>query len=286
MIILKRKISDKQLHLGVLIDKATGRSLNLTCDTLRLCVIINKYTILIEGLFMSISKRWFIFICGLFSVALGISCIVKSMLGTAPISSTPYILSLRFPISLGGFTFIVNMLFLLAQILILRRQFQYIQLLQIPITGIFASFIDLTMYLLSIVTPEMYISKFATMLVGTCILALGIALEIIGDVVVLPGEGIVNAIATRWYFDFGNTKTCFDTSIVLIAGFLSWLYFGEIHGIREGTLISALITGFIARFFIKYLSYIDKNGTRIFHLPFTTFPNPDNVEKNQSYQYN
>lgn len=233
---------------------------------------------------MSISKRWFIFIYGLFFVAFGISCIVKSMLGTAPISSTPYILSLRYPLSLGVFTFIVNMLFLLAQILILRRQFQYIQLLQIPITGIFSCFIDLTMYLLSIVTPEMYISKFITLLLGTCILSLGIALEIIGNVVVLPGEGIVKAIASYWHFDFGNTKTCFDTSIVLIAGFLSWFYFGEIHGIREGTLFSALITGSIARFFIRRLSYIDKSGSRIFHLPFTTFP--DDVEKNQSHQYN
>ena len=233
---------------------------------------------------MSISKRWFLFFCGLFFVALGISCIVKSMLGTAPISSTPYILSLRYPISLGGFTFFFNMLFLLAQILILRRQFQYIQLLQIPITGIFSCFIDLTMFLLSIVTPEIYVSKFIILLIGDCTLALGVALEIIGNVVTLPGEGIVNALATHWHFDFGNTKTCFDTSIVLLAGFLSWFYFGEIHGIREGTLISAIITGFIARFFINHLSYIDKSGSRIFHLPFTTFP--DNVEKSQSYQCN
>jgi len=239
---------------------------------------------LIEGFIMSISKRWTLFFCGLFSVAFGISCIVKSMLGTAPISSTPYIFSLRYPISLGGFTFIVNMLFLLMQILILRRQFQYIQLLQIPITGIFGCFIDLTTYLLSIVTPELYISKFIILLVGTSILALGVALEIIGNVVILPGEGIVTAIATHWHFEFGHTKTCFDTSIVLIAGILSWFYFGEVHGIREGTLISAFITGSITRFFINHLSYIDKSGSRIFHLPFTTFPNDD--EKNHSYQYN
>lgn len=233
---------------------------------------------------MSLAKRWVLFFFGLFFVALGISCIVKSMLGTAPISSTPYILSLRYPISLGGFTFIVNMLFLLIQILILRRQFQYIQLLQIPITGIFSCFIDLTMYLLSIVTPELYISKFITLLAGTVILALGVTLEIIGNVVTLPGEGIVNAIAIHWHLEFGNTKTCFDTSIVLIAGILSWIYFGEIHGIREGTVISAFITGSIVRFFIKHLSYIDKGGSRIFHLPFTPFP--DDVKKNHSYQYN
>lgn len=232
---------------------------------------------------MSTTKRYFLFICGLLFVALGISCAVKGMLGTSPISSIPYVLSFRYPISLGGFTFFVNMLLLFGQILILRRKFSYIQLLQIPMTGIFACFIDLTMLLLSIVTPEMYISRFVTMLVGVSLVALGVALEIIGNVIVLPGEGIVNAIAIQWHLDFGNTKTCFDTSSVLIAGFLSWIYFGEVLGIREGTLISAFFTGSTVRFFIKNLSYVDQNGTLIFHLPFTTFP--DNAKKGQSYQY-
>lgn len=233
---------------------------------------------------MSTLKRYFLFICGLFFVALGISCAVKSMLGTAPISSLPYILSLRYPVSLGASTFIINMLFLLGQILILRRQFQYIQLLQIPITAIFSCFIDLTMFLLSIVTPETYSSRFVIMLVGASSVALGVALEIIGNVVTLPGEGIVNAIATHWRLDFGNTKTCFDTSIVLSAGFLSWIYFDQVHGIREGTLIAALITGSIARFFIKHLSYVNQSGNLIFHLPFTSLP--DDTKRKQSYQYN
>jgi len=202
---------------------------------------------------MSTIKRYLLFICGLFFVALGISFIIKSLLGTAPISSAPYILSLRYSISLGGFTFFINMVFLLGQILILRRKFQAIQWLQIPMTLIFGGFIDFTTFLLGIVTPEIYFSRFVVMMLGICIMALGIALEMIGNVVMLPGEGIVNVIATHWHFDFGNTKTCFDTTIVLLAILLSWIFFGEIHGIREGTLISALLTGSIARFFIKQL---------------------------------
>lgn len=78
-----------------------------------------------------------------------------------------------------------------------------------------------------------------------------------------------------------GTEDCVIIKKPYIAGFLSWLYFGEIHGIREGTLISALIIGSIARFFIKYLSYIDKSGNRIFHLPFTIFPH--NIEKSRCY---
>lgn len=232
---------------------------------------------------MSKTKRYFLFICGIFFMSLGISCVIKSTLGTSPISSVPYIFSVRYPLSVGETTFIINMGFLLGQIVILRRQFQYIQLLQIPMTVIFGVFIDLTMSLLSIVAPEMYIGQFVTMLVGAGLVALGVALQIIGNVVTLAGEGLVNAIAMHWHVDFGNVKTGFDICLVLIAIASSWFFFGGVQGIREGTLISALITGSTARFFIKQLSYVGQSGSLIFHFPFTTFP--DNAEKRPSYQY-
>jgi len=209
---------------------------------------------------LSIFKRYLLFGLGVFFMAFGISCVIKSLLGTSPISSIPYILSLEYTLSLGTFTFIVNMTFLLGQILILRRQFQYIQLLQIPITVVFSFFIDMTMSLLNGLAPEFYISRFLTVLLGTTFLAFGVSLQIIANVVTLAGEGLVNAIASCWQFDFGRTKTVFDTTLVLIAGLLSWLYFGEFRGIREGTFISALLTGSIARFCIKNLSCIDAGG--------------------------
>lgn len=209
---------------------------------------------------MSIFKRYLLFALGIFSMAFGISLVIKSLLGTSPISSIPYILSLKYPLSIGGFTFIVNMAFLLGQILLLRRQFQYIQLLQIPITIVFSFFIDMTMSLLNGLAPEFYSSRFLTVLLGTTFLAFGVSLQIIANVVTLAGEGLVNAIASCWQFDFGRTKTVFDTALVLIAGLLSWLYFGEFRGIREGTFISALLTGSIARFCIKNLSCIDAGG--------------------------
>ena len=216
---------------------------------------------------MSTYKRYLLFTIGIFFMSLGIAAVIKSSLGTSPISSIPYILSLQFPLSIGAFTFIVNMLFLLIQIIVLRSQFQYLQLLQIPVTIIFSFFIDFNMYLLSTVLPELYISRFITMLLGTTSLAFGVALQIIADVVNLAGEGVVNAIATRYHFDFGNTKTVFDSSLVIVAAILSYLYFDELRGIREGTFISALITGTIARFLIHHLSCIDANGRIMFQYP-------------------
>jgi len=219
---------------------------------------------------MSLKKRYFLFISGLFFMSLGICLIIKSSLGTSPISSVPYILSLKYPLTLGMFTFIVNMVFLLLQILILRHEFKYIQLLQIPMTIIFSCFIDFAMFILSNFNPSIYPIKILTLILGCLALAMGVSLQIIGNVVMLAGEGLVYAIIKKWNIDLGYTKTLFDISLVIIAAVLSSSYFNGIYGIREGTLLSALIVGFIARFFIQHLSIPNDKGTLIFHLPFTS----------------
>lgn len=217
---------------------------------------------------MTVLKRYCLFICGIFFMALGIALIIQSFLGTSPISSVPYILSLRYPITLGGFTFIVNMLFIIGQIFILRRQFQYIQFLQIPMTLIFSCFIDLAMLLFSLIQPENYLFKLLLLFIGCALLGLGVTLQVIGNVVMMSGEGLVNAIAMQWKFNFGYTKIAFDVSLVIIALTLSLIYFGEIHGIREGTVISAFLVGSMVRVYLPRLSYPDEHGNLIFCLPF------------------
>ena len=172
---------------------------------------------------MSISHRYMIFFAGILVQAAGISLVVKSLLGTSPISSVPYVFSLAFPYSLGEMTFAVNMLFLLAQILILRRSFDWVQLLQAPVTLLFAAFIDFTMFLFAAVQPAAYPACFSVLLAGAVLSALGVALQVIVHVFILPGEGI-----------------------------------------REGTLVSAFITGSIARFFIRHLSRVGRDGQLVF----------------------
>ena len=99
-------------------------------------------------------KRYFFFILGLIINSFGIAFITKSALGTSPISSVPYVFSLRFDgFSFGGFTFIMNMLFILLQVLLLRKNFQLIQLLQIGANFLFSAFIDVGMSALSWLTP-------------------------------------------------------------------------------------------------------------------------------------
>ena len=205
---------------------------------------------------METLKRYLIFLVGLFVNSLGVSLITKANLGTSPISSIPYILSLNFPFTLGNFTIFFSIFLIVLQLIILRKNFKLEHILQIPVSIIFGYFIDLTMILFSWVNPEAYIMKIVYLLIGCLILGVGVYMEVLADVVMLPGESFVRAIVLTWKTNFGTTKICFDVSMSVIAAVLSFVFAGRLAGVREGTVIAALLVGFIARLIGKKLAFL------------------------------
>lgn len=201
-------------------------------------------------------KRYVIFLIGLFVNSLGVSLITKASLGTSPISSIPYVLSLSFPFTLGNFTIFFSIFLILLQLLILRKNFKLEHVLQIPVSIIFGYFIDLTMLLFAWVNPQVYIMKIIYLLIGCLILGFGVYMEVLADVVMLPGESFVRAIVLTWKTNFGTTKICFDVSMSVIAAILSFVFTGRLNGVREGTIIAALLVGFIARVVGKKLAFV------------------------------
>ena len=201
-------------------------------------------------------KRYLIFLVGLFVNSLGVSLITKANLGTSPISSIPYVLSLNFPFTLGNFTIFFSIFLIVLQLIILRKNFKLEHILQIPVSIIFGYFIDLTMILFSWVNPEAYIMKIVYLLIGCLILGVGVYMEVLADVVMLPGESFVRAIVLTWKTNFGTTKICFDVSMSVIAAVLSFIFAGSLAGVREGTVIAALLVGFIARLIGKKLVFL------------------------------
>ena len=205
---------------------------------------------------METLKRYLIFLVGLFVNSLGVSLITKANLGTSPISSIPYVLSLNFPFTLGNFTIFFSIFLIVLQLIILRKNFKLEHILQIPVSIIFGYFIDLTMILFFWVNPEAYIMKIVYLLIGCLILGVGVYMEVLADVVMLPGESFVRAIVLTWKTNFGTTKICFDVSMSVIAAVLSFVFAGKLAGVREGTVIAALLVGFIARLIGKKLAFL------------------------------
>lgn len=198
-------------------------------------------------------KRYIIFLIGLFINSLGVSFVTKASLGTSPISSIPYVLSLNFSLSLGQFTIIFSLFLIVLQLVILRKNFKLEHILQIPVSVIFGYFIDLTILLLTFIQPKHYVSAMLYLLAGYAILGFGVYLEVLADVAMLPGESFVRAVVSTWHTDFGITKIIFDVSMTVIAGILSLIFAGQLDGVREGTVIAALLVGYIARLFGRCL---------------------------------
>lgn len=201
------------------------------------------------------TKRYVLFIISLFFSALGVAFTKHGELGVSPISSVANVLSCKFDfLSIGVWLIIWNCILILGQILILRNKFQLIQLLQIPLSFLFGYFTDIGMWIVSGIPIDLYIVKILMVLAGIIILGFGISLSVIANVIMNSGEAFVKAISDTIHKQFGNVKTAFDVICVVVAILLSLIFFNfNIIGIREGTIISALLVGVVVKFFTKIL---------------------------------
>lgn len=205
----------------------------------------------------SLVRRYCVFAGGLIFLTLGVVLTTVARLGTNAASSLPYVLTFVFPnVSMGTITFFVNLALLAGQVLILRREFKPIQLLQIPATFVFSFCLDLWMFLLRDLAPVTYPARCGFLLLSCVALGLGVALEVLPDVLVLPGEGFVKVLSKKYGWNFGLVKTVYDVLMVVSAGLISLLCLGGIFGLREGTLVTALVVGSIVRFFQKQLGFL------------------------------
>lgn len=187
--------------------------------------------------------RYLWFTIGVIINAFGVAVITKAALGTSPISSVPYVLSLRFVPPLGQFTFLVNLLFIAAQVVLRGRKFPPIQFLQVVVNLVFSAFIDVSMRLLWWFEPDALPVKLVALVLGCAVLGCGISIEVAPDALLVPGEGVVGAIADRTGIRFGSVKVAFDVTLVAIALGLSLWFFHGINGLGLGTVVSALLVG-------------------------------------------
>lgn len=199
------------------------------------------------------AKRYLLFIIGLLVMGLGVAVTKRGELGVSPISSVPNVLSIRLDfLTLGNWLIIWNFLLLLGQVMILRKDFKLIQLLQIPISFLFGYFTDFGLTLVSFIKNDCYAVRFGLVILGTAVLGMGIALTVIADVVMNSGEAFVKAISDKTNKDFGNVKIGFDLFCVVLSIIISLLCFNfKIVGTREGTIFAALFTGIAVKLFLK-----------------------------------
>lgn len=200
----------------------------------------------------SILVRYGISTLGLIVVALGVGLSIKSNLGIAPLSCIPTVLSLRFlSISIGTFTFAFNLLFIVLQAIILKKDFKWNHLMQVLPVFLFGYLVDGAVWLFdSLQSPATdYLVQVLLCLLSVLLTAVGIRLEVVGRGWILPADNTLSEISRRTRARFSVVKVTMDVILVVFSVLLSLLFFGQLTGnghtmvVREGTLIQALLTG-------------------------------------------
>ncbi|MFI3212880.1 MAG: DUF6198 family protein [Eubacteriales bacterium] len=206
------------------------------------------------------TKKLLIYCCGFFLIAIGVCFSIKSDLGVSPVSSTPYVISLISGIEFGLCTTLVYISFILLQIILMGKNFKIINLLQIANSSLFGLFVTLAGLATTwLPTPTNYMIRLLYCGIAIFLIALGIMFYLGANVLSLPGEGAVQAIAYRFHIIVPTAKTIFDCSVVCLAIALSFIFTGTLVGIREGTVLTAIFVGFCLKFLQKKFQHkLDK----------------------------
>lgn len=203
----------------------------------------------------NLGRRYIIFLVGLFICSFGVACTTKAGLGTSPVAAIPYTLSLIFTdLSFGNWLIIFCMFQILSQIIMLRKRTVASEIIiQVILSFAYGYLTDFSLLILNGLELNYYILKLLFLLIGCVILAFGVYLELLGDVGMLSGDAFIKAISTITNKEYGNVKIITDVSMSIISAGLAVAILHRLIGVREGTIIAALIVGVIIKYFKKVL---------------------------------
>jgi len=214
-----------------------------------------------------------IYLLGLFILALAVSISVRSNLGVSPVSSVPFVFSRIFHIEFGNMTIIEFSAYVVIQWIILRKDFRWIQLLQIGCAMIFGKFVSLTSVLVAWWNPGSYLEQLGMIALATVLIAVGLKLYLLANLIPQAADGLVQVISRKRGWKLANVKNVFDICSITLAASVSLLVTGEIIGLREGTVIMALGVGRV----LALINWLDRD--RLYRVVYGTTKLQDQTPK-------
>lgn len=205
-----------------------------------------------------LAKRYLLLVVGLFIMAFGVAFSICADLGTSPISSLPYVASRITPLTVGNATIIMHCAFIALQILILRRRYQPVQLMQLAVAVVFGYMTDFAVWATEGVSYSAYWQQAVLCIVGIILVGIGVSCEVTAGVITVAGEGLVIAITRVCPIKFSTMKIIFDCSLVVAASALSLIFLHGLYGVREGTIAAAIFVGMTSRLVMKPLRRFER----------------------------
>lgn len=198
-----------------------------------------------------IIRNYLLFIIGLFIASFGVALSTKAGLGTSPVASVPYSVSLALPIlSFGGWLNVWSILQISVQVLLLRRRCKPVEIvIQTVLALTYGYMTDFSCGLLSGVEMTSYFEQLIFMILSCLVLGFGIWVQFMGGVAMLPGEAMNRAISTVTGRKYENIKVLFDVIYIVVAVVICLVAIGRLSGVREGSVIAAVAIGNIIKIY-------------------------------------
>ena len=184
---------------------------------------------------------------GIFLIAVGVNLSKMAGLGISPVASLPYAVELSWGIELGIATAIVYVFLILLQLVLLRKLsvLPFLQLLTTVVMSVFTTLTSPDYLLRWLPRPDAYLQSLLFLAISIILIGIGVYFYINPNYVPLPSEGIAKTITeiSNGKIQFHNSKIIVDCSLVVSAIIVTLLMMGKVAGVREGTVITALLVG-------------------------------------------
>ena len=206
--------------------------------------------------------NYLIFIVGLFIASLGVAFSTKAGLGTSPVSSVPYSVSLVSTLfTFGGWLNLFSVIQITIQVLLLRSKCNPIEIIvQTILAFIYGYLTNFSCYLLRGITVTGYFSQFTFMIIGCIVVAFGIWIQLKGGVAMLPGEAMNRAISAVTGKRYENIKIFFDIFYILISAIICLIFIGKLESVGEGSIIVAILVGSFRKLYNKTFDKLFKKN--------------------------
>ena len=209
-------------------------------------------------------KNYALFLIGLFIASMGVALSAKAGLGTSPVASVPYSVSLvNHTLTFGWWLNMWSVLQIAVQIALLRKKCKPVEIIiQTVLAFVYGYLTDFSCKLISGLQANTYIMQFALMILSCFVLGFGIWVQFKGGVAMLPGEAMNRAISEVTGKKYENIKIFFDVLYIVVAAVICFIFIGKLEGVREGSIIAAVLIGNIIKLYNSLYNKLTRKKTQ------------------------
>ena len=195
--------------------------------------------------------QYILFLTGLFIASMGVAFSTKAGLGTSPVASLPYSVSLVSSLlSFGGWLNVLSVIQIAVQVILLRKKCKPLEIvIQTILAFVYGYLTNLSCWLIRDIPVNGYPEQLLYMAVGCIVLAFGIWMQLKGGVAMLPGEAMNRAVSEVTGKRYENIKILFDIIYIALSAVICLVFLGELKGVREGSIIAAVAVGLLIKLY-------------------------------------